>query len=408
MNLAMNGGKPVRTKPFDMGKKHSLAEWRALKPIFARGSIPMTRGPEVMKLRAMFCQRFGMKYAVTASSGTAAIHTALAALEIGRGDEVITSPFTDMGSLVGILQLNAVPVFADVNPATMMITPETVAAKLTPRTRAVEIVHAAGLAADTPGIVRVCKPRGIAVVEDCAQSCLCTRGKRIAGTLGDIGCWSMNESKHISAGDGGILLTNSRTLAERADLFADKCYDRTGGKHDPFFAPVTYRLNALAAAVGIEQFKHLDEWASKRNRLGTRLDRQLDHISGIMTRPVRKGDYATYWYYLFRIVPERFGVTNVQFAKALQAEGIYANAPHTMSVLSWSLFKQDTDDRHACSFHCPRYKGRRPSYDPQDFPGLRQMCRESIEMLMSPHFSVRDIDDMARGVAKVAAYYARS
>ena len=405
--LALCGGRPVRTRPFDMGKKHTLAEWRALRPIFARGSIPMTRGPEVMKLRELFRKRFGMQYAVTASSGTAAIHTALAALGIGRGDEVITSPFTDMGSLVGILQLNAVPVFADVDPATMMITPATVAAKLTPRTRAVEVVHIAGLAADTPGIVRLCRPRRIAVVEDCAQSYLCTRGRRLAGTMGDIGCWSMNESKHIGAGDGGILLTNNRRLAERAELFADKCYNRTGGPHDPYFAPMTYRLNALAAAVIIEQFQHLDAWAARRHQLGSRLDAALARLPGILPRPVRKGDYATYWYYLFRIDTRRFGVSNVQFARALQAEGIYANAPHTMSVLGWSLFRKDTDDRHACSFHCPLYKGQRPSYDPRDFPGLQQMCREAIEMLMSPHFRVRDIDDMARAVAKVAAWYDR-
>ena len=273
--LAIHGGTPVRTKPFVLGQKHNLAEWRALKPIFARGSIPMTRGPEVMKLREQFAARFGMKYAVTASSGTAVIHTALAAVGVGRGDEVITSPFTDMGSLVGILQLNAVPIFADVDPATMMMTPATVAQKITPRTKAVEVVHLAGLAADTPGILRVCRPKGIAVVEDCAQSYLCTRGTRVAGTMGDIGCWSFNESKHIGAGDGGILLTNHREYARRADLFADKCYDREGGRHDPFFAPMTYRLNALAAAVISEQFKQMDKWAAQRNRLGSRLDREL-------------------------------------------------------------------------------------------------------------------------------------
>lgn len=403
--LAIHGGKPVRTKPFDMGKKHTLAEWKALKVMFERGSIPMTRGPEVMKLREMFCRRFGMKYAVTVSSGTAAIHTALAVAGVGRGDEVITSPFTDMGSLVGILQLNAVPIFADIEPATMMITPKTVSAKITPRTRAVEIVHIGGLAADTPGILRICKPRKIAVIEDCAQSYLCTRGKRIAGTMGDIGCWSFNESKHIGSGDGGILLTNDRSLARKADLFADKCYDREGGPTDPFFAPITYRLNALAAAVCLEQFKRVDILARKRNYLGTCLDAELMKIDGIFPRPVRKGDYATYWLYLFRIDTKKFRITNAQFAKALEAEGIWAIVPHTNNVLKWNLFKKDTDDRHACTFHCPHYKGKRPNYNPDNYPGLKQVCSEAIELLISPNFTLGDIMDMARGVAKVAKYY---
>ena len=115
-----------------------------------------------------------------------------------------------MGTLIAILAQNAVPIFADVDPLTVEITPETVARKITPRTKAIILVHLAGLPADSRGIVRLARSRGIAVVEDMAQSYLCKQGSRYAGTLGDIGCWSLNESKHIGAGDGGILLTNRR------------------------------------------------------------------------------------------------------------------------------------------------------------------------------------------------------
>src|SRR5688572_4856107 len=135
--LAIHGGKPVRRTRLSSGPKHSLAEWRAIRPIFARGSIHMTRGPEVMALREKFKRLFGMKYAVTTSSGTAALHTALGALEIGRGDEVITSPITDMGTLTAILAQNAVPIFADVDPLTLMMTPKTLEAKITARTKAI-------------------------------------------------------------------------------------------------------------------------------------------------------------------------------------------------------------------------------------------------------------------------------
>lgn len=403
--LAIHGGTPVRTKPYDLGKKHSLSEWKALRPIFERGSIPMTRGPEIMKLREMFCEIFGKKYAVTTSSGTAAIHTALAAVGVGRCDEVITSPSTDMGSLVGILQLNAVPVFADIDPSTRMITAKTVEAAITPRTKAVEVVHIAGMAADTKGIMRVCKPRGIAVIEDCAQSYLCTKGGHVAGTLGDIGCWSMNESKHIGAGDGGIMLTDNAEYARRADLFADKCYSRDGGPHDPFFAPLTYRLNALAAAVTIEQLKKLEAICARRNLLGSRLDTELSKIDSIGIRPLGKGDYCTYWFYIFSIDTERLGVTNAQFSGALKKEGIPSQLPHTMNVLNWSLFKKDTDDRHACSYHCPSYKGGKPGYRTEQYPGMVKACEQGIELLMNQNFSVRDILDMAKGIGKVTNYY---
>ncbi len=404
--LAIEGGRPVRTAPFPAGAKHDLAEWRAVKPIFARGTIHMTRGPEVMALREKFKKLFGMKYAVTASSGTAAIHTAIGALGIGRGDEVITSPVTDMGTLIAILAQNAVPVFADVDPLTVEITPETVARKITPRTRAILLVHLAGLPADGRGMVRLARPRGIAVVDDMAQSYLCKQGRRYAGTEGDIGCWSLNESKHIGAGDGGILLTNRQSLARRADLFADKCYDREGGGIQPFFAPFNYRLNTLVAGVCLEQLKKVRRVCAARNRLGSWLDRELARIDGITPRPVRKGDYATYWYYLFHIAPEKFRCTNAEFAAAMRAEGISVG-PFTQNVMHWPMFKDHLLSPHACAEACPLYKGGRPDYDIAHYPGAMEVQRRTIQMWMNESFTLSEMRDTARAVAKVAAHYRR-
>jgi dTDP-4-amino-4,6-dideoxygalactose transaminase len=402
--LAVAGGPPVRVAPFPTGAKHSLAEWRAIKPIFKRGAIQMTRGPEVMALREKFKKLFGMRYAVTASSGTAALHTAIGALGIGRGDEVITSPITDMGTLIPILAQNAVPVFADVDPLTVEITPETVARKITPRTKAVILVHLAGFPADSRGIVRLAHRRGIAVVEDMAQSYLCRQGRRYAGTLGDIGCWSLNESKHIGAGDGGILLTNRRSLARRADLFADKCYDREGRGVQPFFAPYNYRLNTLVAGVCLEQLKKVRRLCSVRNRLGRYLDRELARIDGITPRPVRKGDYATYWYYLFHIAPEKFHCSNTEFAAAVRAEGIGVG-PFGSNVMDWPIFRDHLPSPHACAETCPLYKGGRPDYDIAHYPGAMEVKRRAIQLWISDFFTLREMRDTARAVAKVAAHY---
>jgi len=404
--LAIEGGRPVRTTPFPAGAKHSLAEWRAVKPIFERGTIHMTRGPEVMALREKFKKLFGMKYAVTVSSGTAALHTALGALEIGRGDEVITSPVTDMGTLIAILAQNAVPIFADVDPLTVEITPETVARKITSRTKAIILVHLAGLPADGRGIVRLARRRGIAVVDDMAQSYLCKQGRRYAGTFGDIGCWSLNESKHIGAGDGGILLTNRRSLARRADLFADKCYDREGGPVRPTFAPFNYRLNTLVAGVCLEQLKQVRRVCSTRNRLGSYLDRELARIDGINPRPVRKGDYATYWYYLFHIAPEKFHCTNAEFAAAMRAEGIPVGA-FTQNVMDWPIFKEHLLSSHACADSCPLYKGGRPDYDSTHYPGVMEVRRRAIQLWMNERLTMREMRDLVRAVAKVAAHYRR-
>lgn len=402
--LAIHGGTPVKNTPFGSGHKHNLAEWEALRPVFERGSIPMTRGPEIMALRRHFCERFGRRHAVTASSGTAALHTALAALEIGRGDEVITAPVTDMGTLIAILQLNAVPVFADVDPATLMITPETVAARLTPHTRAVLPVHLAGHPCDVKGIRRLTRPRGIPIVEDVAQSYMTRQGKTLVGTIGDIGCWSLNESKHIGAGDGGVLLTNNRQLAERADLFADKCYDRTGGPISPFFAACNYRLSDLTAAVALEQLKKVDDICTRRSVHGRRLDALLKRIPGIRPRPARRGDTCTYWYYLFGIDSAVLGVELQPFVAALVAEGVPAATVGKYDVLSWPLFRDTPLDRHACSLHCPHYGGT-VSYDPAQLPGLRAAYARTVRLPISEFFTPDDIDAMACAVRKVARHY---
>jgi len=370
--LAIHGGEPIKTTPFGKGRKHSLKEWQALRPIFERGSISMTRGPEVMALREKFKAMFGRKYAVTASSGTAALHIAIGALGIGRGDEVITSPVTDMGTLIAIMAQNAVPVFADIDPLTLMITPDTVAAKITPRTRAVIVVHLAGIPADVRGICRIARKRGIAVVEDMAQSYLIRQGKRLAGTIGDIGCWSLN--------------------------------DREGGPIDPFFAPYNYRLNTLVAAVCLEQMKIVRRLCRARNRHGTRLDRALAKIDGITPRPVRRGDYATYWYYVFSVDPEVLGVGAAEFAAALSAEGVGGGTMrHT--PLEWALFRDHVDNPHACADSCPLYRGKRIDYAIENFPGVLAMQERSVKLGMSQFWTSRDVSDIIRGVCKVARYF---
>lgn len=402
--LALHGGAPAKKTPYATAPKHTLDEWESVRHIFERGTIDMARGPEVMELRRRFCQRFGMKYAVTTSSGTSALHTAIGALEVGRGDEVITSPITDMGTIVAIAQQNAVTIFADVDPLTRMITPQTIARKITRRTRAIIVVHLDGQCADMRGIMPLAHKHKIAVVEDLAQSYNCKQAGRFGGTFGDIGGWSLNESKHIGAGDGGVLLTNKRQLWRRADLFADKCYDRETGKIDPFFTPYNYRLSTLTAGVCLAQLKKLNRITAKRHAYGVRLDKALGKIEGLTPRPVGKGDYATYWYYTVLMSPEIFGCTVEKFAEALRAEGIHANA-FKRSVMDWTLFREHRDNPHACAEHCPLYKGPQPDYDSAHYPGLMRANKTALRLFHREFFTPQDITETIHAFKKVAAYF---
>jgi dTDP-4-amino-4,6-dideoxygalactose transaminase len=202
---------------------------------------------------------------------------ALAALGVGPGDEVITSPITDMGSVIRILYQNAVPVFADLDPNTYNMTPESIEAKITPRTKAIVVVHLAGNAAEIDRIVEVAHRHGVYVIEDCAQSYCCKYKGKYAGTWGDIGCFSLNDFKHISAGDGGMILTDNEDLYYKALMFADKNYNRLGEsvvKKIHQLAP-NYRMNELTAAVGLAQLDKVEDICRKRNAFPTHLIRGI-------------------------------------------------------------------------------------------------------------------------------------
>jgi len=405
--LALHGGPKAKARPYTTGKKHSLAEHRAIRKIFVRGEIAMTRGPEVMELRRRFAKLYGAEYCVTASSGTAAIHTAMGALGIGRGDEVITTPFTDMGTLIAILAQNAVPVFADVDPANYLTPPEAIEAKITPRTRAILVVHLVGNPCDMPAIMKIARQRKLPVVEDVAQSYLCKLGGRLCGTFADIGCFSLNETKHIGAGDGGMLITNDAKLAERADLFADKCYDRTGKGIQPFFAPYNYRLNNLVAAVCIEQLKRVRRVTATRHRHGNRLSAALAKLPGMIPLKVLPGGYCTYYYYSFHVDEARAGTSAQSYVEALQSEGVpVGHAGRRGSVLHWPIFRDKTLNPHACAWACPLYKGR-VNYHLARYPGVQAAEQGSCVMPISEHWTSRDMAETIAAFRKVSRHFAR-
>jgi len=256
------------------------------------------------------------------------------------------------------------------------------------------------------GIMRLARRHKLAVIEDVAQSYMTTYQGRPIGTLGDVGCWSLNESKHIGAGDGGVMMTNDEAVARRGDLFADKCYDRTGTGLKPSFAAVNYRLNAMVAAVSMEQLKKVKWICRRRNALGSYLDRELSRLPGVSVRPVRRGDFATYWYYIFHIDTDRLNCTVQEFGKAMQAEGAWCGALN-QNVMDWPVFKDHPDDRHACSSHCPLYKGGAPDYDTRNYPGVIEANARSLRAGMSEYFTMADMKAFVRAAAKVAGYAAK-
>ena len=427
--LALNGGPPVKTTPFGKGRRFGEEEVQQLLEALEQNTLFYHHGQKVKTFLRDFNALYGVQYSVAVSSGTAAIHVALGAAGITVGDEVITSPITDQGTVIGILYQNAIPVFADLEPHTYNLDPRSVEARITPRTKAIVAVHLAGNPCDMDAIMDIARRHKLKVIEDCAQSWLCRYKGRLAGTIGDYGCFSTNDFKHISTGDGGIVTVNSGDEADYRDThaFADKNYRRFDGniRADIAYLAPNYRMTELQGAVGIAQLKKLTGICETRHRYGDRITEGIHDVPGIVPHQVHDGGWSSYWFYMLRMKlnhEETKGTENVEvqsgssdagclrlrctraeFSQALAAEGI-PNSPGYIAdvVYMHSLFRE----RHA-------YRDSHFPFDLSDMRYERGLCptaeailKDCVRLDVNEFYTPQDIEDVIAAIRKVATYYA--
>jgi len=231
------------------GRSFGSEELEALRQVLESGTLNCTKGTAVREFEARFARSIGAPFCRTTTSGTAAVHTAIAAIDPEPGDEIITTPITDMGAITPILYQAAIPVFADVDPLTYNLTAATIARKITRRTKAVVVTHLFGNCCDMDPILALCRERGLPVIEDCAQAFCATYRGRPIGTLGAIGCFSLQQSKHMTAGEGGMVATSDPAFERRMRLFIDKAWGYGDPKPDHYFLALNYRMTELQGAV---------------------------------------------------------------------------------------------------------------------------------------------------------------
>jgi dTDP-4-amino-4,6-dideoxygalactose transaminase len=404
--LAIHGGPKVKTTPFGTGKRFGLEEVQQLVEALEQNTLFYQHGKKVKTFLQDFNALYGVRYSVATSSGTASIHVALGAAGISVGDEVITSPITDQGTVVGILYQNAIPVFADLDPHTYNMDPASVEACITPRTRAIVAVHLAGNACDMDRMLEIARRHHLVLIEDCAQSWLCRYKGRLAGTFGDHGCFSTNDFKHISTGDGGIVTVNSGDEAGyyRTHAFADKNYQRfaSSPRSDIATLAPNYRMTELQGAVGIAQLKKLEWICQQRHNYGDAITAGISGLPGITPHQVYEGGWSTYWFYMLRVTPSMLTCTREEFSKALAAEGIPNNAGYIpQPVYMNSLFTE----RHA-------YPGSHFPFDLSDVRYERGLCPVAEEILetcvtipVNEFYTPQDVQEIIRGVRKVTLHY---
>lgn len=267
------------------------------------GTLTVTKGNFGRRLESQFAELVGVRHATACSSGSAAIHAAIAALDPDPGAEAITTSVTDMGALTPILYQGAVPVFADIDPRTGNVTAETIADRITPRTKAIVATHLFGNPCDMTAIMAVADAHHLPVIEDCAQAYLATHRGRPVGTFGALGCFSLQQGKHVTTGEGGLVVTNDPALAKRVYQFVNKAWGYGDPDPDHTFLALNYRFSELQAACAVGQLPKLPGVVAARAALAARMDRLLADVNGIEVPHRTPASTHSYWKYPLLVDP---------------------------------------------------------------------------------------------------------
>ncbi len=346
-------------------------QYQSLKPeldaavtaVLAGGHFIM--GPNVKAFEQEVAAYLGVDHAIAMNSGTDALHLALRALGVGPGDEVVTTAFTFAATSEAIGILGARPVLVDIDPATFNLLPDAVRAAITERTRAIIPVHLFGQPIDMEPILDLAAQRGIAVVEDCAQSMGATWHGRQTGTLGTIGCFSFFPTKNLgAAGDGGMCVTRDPELAERLRML------RSHGWKKKYFQEVigvNSRLDEIQAAVLRVKLPHLDDWNERRRALAARYDRTLSAVDGVTTPGTLPDTLPVFHQYTVR-VPQRDRVSAALREAGIETQVYYPYPLHLLPIHASLAQAEGT------------------------FPESERACREVLSLPMFPELTDQEQD----------------
>lgn len=408
-HLALFGGNPVRTRDFPAWPVFDETDEQALVDVlrsgrwwvFSQGESFDEPAPEAGSRVADFERAFaamqGGRYAVACANGTAALEIALRALGVGPGDEVIVPPYTFVATATAPLAIGAVPIFCDIHPETLNLDPRRLEAAITPRTRAIIPVHFAGQAADMEAILAIAARHGLTVLEDAAHAHGAAWNGQGLGTLGRAGTFSFQGSKNMTAGEGGLILTQDRGVAELCSSLV------WGGRNPgrPWYEHHrlgwNYRLTEFQAALLLAQLRRLPAQNARRMENGLYLNRELARIPGIHPLPVQP--YATrhsFHLYVFRFDANEFGIPRDEFLNALRREGIACSGGYAHPLYRNPMFlnhefhtggSRPLDGRPECQVDYAAFGGLCPEAE--------RLCREAVwlehRQLLAEPSEMRDI-----------------
>lgn len=362
-------------------------------------------GEHVQRFEQGYANLLGAKRCLATASGTTALIVGMHVLDVDAGDEVIVSPFTFIASYNAILTHKALPVFADTDPSTLTVDPASIESRITERTRALMPVHIYGMPCDMDPIMAIAKKRRVAVVEDACQAWLAEYKGRTCGTIGDLGCFSFQNSKHLPSGEGGAVTSNSDDLIDRAGAYHD-CGRPYGGFKGTgsFTRGGNFRMQHVQAAMLLQQFDKLREETARRRDNAARLAASLKEIPGVRTVRLPENSQAVWHLYPFRYDAEKFqGLTRDKFIRAMRAEGVPCMAGYREQYFDGLLDEAIASRGFKRLFSAKRLKDYRDSF--QDLKGNREVCNTTVAftqnlLLAEPS----DMDRIAEAIRKIQAH----
>ena len=343
--LAIRGGEPVRTRPWPVYPQLGEREVEAATRVVRSGNLSAQFGHEVERFEQAYAEYIGVRHAIATSSGTTALHVALASLGVGVGDEVIVPAYTFLATATAVLMANAIPVFADADPLVQGIDVDHVRRLVTPRTRAVIPVHANGFPLDMDPLLALAESKSLAVIEDGSHAHGAEYKGRKVGAIGTVNAFSFQQKRNLSLGEGGMVATDDDALADKARQV--RSFGQVGLAYN-------YRMTELHGAIGAVRLQELDTQNAQRVRNADHLHQALEGINGFTTQKPLPDTRCVYYNFIIRCDPEAMGVSRDRLVEAVQAEGIPVSRGYT-PVHRNPSFRDGDCHGHGCPYTCPYY-----------------------------------------------------
>lgn len=388
--LAIHGGRPVRAHVLPYGRQ-ALTESDVSAVVDVLRSEWITTGPKIAEFEEAFAAVTNARYAVSFSSGTAALHAAVFAAGLAPGDEAITTPLTFCATANVVMYQGATPVFADVRPDTLTIDPDDAARRITTRTKALLPVDYAGHPADLDPLMHLAARHGLVVIEDAAHALGATLNGRAVGSISHMTMFSFHPVKHLTTGEGGMITTDDPALADRLRLFRSHGIEgdaRTRHAEGTWFYEMTalgynYRLTDIACALGLSQLSRLADNLARRRAIASRYGELMARTPGVILPTTRQGANPAWHLYPVRV---ENAANRGEVFRALRAEGLGVNV-HYIPVHQHPYYREQFGDRRG------------------QYPVAEQAYAQLISLPMFHDMTDQDVEDVGAAVNKVMAHF---